>query len=217
MSIQGVVFDLDGTLIDSTEAIVASMFHTFDELNLDRPSRKAIIDSIGAVLEKQIATMTDHDPIECTRVYRAHYGATACEQTVALPGAHDALQALADAGFALGFATSKRRSYSEIILEHLGLLDFFTARVGPDDVTNHKPHPEPIHLAASQLGLDPASMMYVGDLPIDHQAATAAGAPCICVTTGYASRTELESAGVAHVYDGLAEVAAHMLNGHGKG
>ncbi len=213
MTIQGVVFDLDGTLIDSTEAIVGSMFHMFDELNLDRPQRESIIDSIGVVLEKQIATMTDYDPIECARVYRAHYGATASEQTIALPGAHDALQALADAGFALGFATSKRRSYSETILAHLGLLDFFTARVGPDDVTNHKPHPEPIELAASQLGIAPARMLYVGDLPIDHQAATAAGAACVCVTTGYASRDELESAGVAHVYDGLADVAAHVLNG----
>ena len=216
MTLQGVVFDLDGTLIDSTEAIVGSMYHMFDELKLDRPPREAIIDSIGVVLEKQIATMTDHDPIECARVYRAHYGETACNHTIALPGAHDALRALADAGFALGFATSKRRSYSETILEHLGLLDFFAARVGPDDVTHHKPHPEPIHLAASQLGLEPPNMLYVGDLPIDHQAATAAGSPCVCVTTGYATRTELEAAGVAHVFDGLADVAAHILNENGQ-
>jgi 2-phosphoglycolate phosphatase len=213
MTLQGVVFDLDGTLIDSTEAIVASMFHMFDALSLDRPPREAIIGSIGAVLEKQVATMTDHDPIECARVYRAHYADTACEQTIALPGARDALQSLANAGFALGFATSKRRTYAEIILNHLGLLDFFTARVGPDDVTNHKPHPEPIELAATQLGIVPPAMLYVGDLPIDHQAATAAGAACCCVTTGYASRDELESAGVAHVFDGLADVAKHVFDG----
>jgi len=211
MTIQGVVFDLDGTLIDSTDAIVASMFHMFDELSLDRPPREAIIDSIGVVLEKQIATMTDHDPIEGARVYRAHYGETAPKKTVALPGARDALQVLADAGLSLGFATSKRRSYAQVILDHLELLDFFTARVGPDDVTNHKPHPEPIELAASQLGIEPGAMLYVGDLPIDHQAATAAGAACVCVTTGYASRTELESAGVAHVFDGLTDVADHIL------
>ncbi len=216
MTIRGVVFDLDGTLIDSTEAIVASMFHMFDRLSLDPPLRDAIIDSIGVVLEKQIATMTDHDPIECARVYRAHYGETACEQTIALPGAHDALQALANSGLSLGFATSKRRSYSEIILRHLGILDFFTARVGPDDVTNHKPHPEPIELAATQLGIAPKDMLYVGDLPIDHQAATAAGAACVCVTTGYASRGELELAGVAHVFDDLADVATHVLDGNGQ-
>ena len=214
MSVQGVVFDLDGTLIDSTEAIVASMFHMFDALDLKRAPREAIIDSIGAVLEKQVATMTDHDPIECARVYRAHYADTACEQTIALPGARDALDSLADAGLALGFATSKRRTYAEVILNHLGLLDFFTARVGPDDVTNHKPHPEPIELAATQLGMEPATILYVGDLPIDHQAATAAGAKCCCVTTGYASRIELESAGVTHVFDGLADVASHVLDGH---
>jgi len=192
------------------------MFHMFDALNLERPPRDAIIDSIGVVLEKQISAMTEHDPIECARVYRAHYGDTASAQTIALPGAHAALDALAGAGLALGFATSKRRSYAEKILDHLGLLSFFTARVGPDDVTNHKPHPEPIELAAGQLGIEPARMVYVGDLPIDHEAATAAGAACVCVTTGYATRSELESAGVAHVFDGLAEVAAHILNGNGQ-
>jgi phosphoglycolate phosphatase-like HAD superfamily hydrolase len=57
-------------------------------------------------------------------------------------------------------------------------------------------------------------MLYVGDLPIDHQAATAAGASCVCVTTGYASRADLETAGVVHVFDELTEVAAHVLNGY---
>ena len=180
MSIQGVVFDLDGTLVDSTEAIVSSCFHTFDTIGQPRPARERIIASIGWVLDRQFATMTDHDPEECTRIYRARYAEIACDQTEPLPGAANALASLADAGFKLGFATSKKRSFAELILGHLGFLDYFVARVGPDDVANPKPAPDPIHRAAEQLSLETSSVLYVGDLPLDHEAATAAGADCVC-------------------------------------
>jgi HAD superfamily hydrolase (TIGR01549 family) len=161
--------------------------------------------------------MTDYDPDECTRIYRAHYATIACGQTEALPGAADALAALAEAGFKLGFATSKKRSFAELILGHLGFLDYFIARVGPDDVENPKPAPDAIYRAAEQLSLDPPAVLYVGDLPLDHEAATAAGAGCVCVTTGYATREVLEAAGIEHVFDGLAEVADHVLARNGRG
>jgi len=209
--VSAVCFDLDGTLIDSTDAIVASFFHTFDVFGLPHPPRDRIVDTIGHVLEDQFQLFTDRDPHECTEVYRAHYGETCCERTTLLPGARELLERLQAAGLRLGFATSKRRCYAEQVLAHLEVLDYFSSRLGPDDVTQPKPDPEALFLAAEQLGVRPAEMVFVGDTHFDVLASRAAGVRCVCVTTGYATREALEALDPEAVYDTLAEVGDHIL------
>ncbi len=209
---EAVLFDLDGTLIDSTQAIVESFFHTFDTLGRPRPAREAIIAAIGHLLEDQFRRFWPGcDAALCARVYREHYAKAACAGTFLLPGAREILDALRAAGLRLGFATSKRRLYAEMILEDQRVLDYFAARIGPDDVTHAKPHPEAILRAAADLNAAPAATYVVGDTPFDVLAARAAGAPCLCVTTGPATRTELEALGPEAVYDDLEGVALHIL------
>lgn len=209
---RAVVFDLDGTLIDSTRAIVESFFHTFDALGRPRPDREGIIRAIGHLLEDQFRQFwPDCDAALCARVYRDHYAKVARDGTFLLPGAREILDAFRGAGLRLGFATSKRRLYAEMILEHHGVLEHFTARIGPDDVTHAKPHPEAVIGAAAALGVPPDDVYVVGDTPFDVLAARAAGARCLCVTTGPASRDELEALAPEAVYGSLDEVAAHIL------
>jgi len=208
--IRAVAFDLDGTLIDSTEAIVQSFFHTFDVLGETRPPRAEVVRSIGHVLEDQFALFTPTDPARCVAIYREHYARVACDLTQLLPHAREAVEALAADGFRLGFATSKRLLYSEMILRHHGVLDPFLSRVGPDEVARPKPHPDAVLESARRLEVAPAEMVFVGDTHFDVLSAREAGAPCVCVTTGYATRAELEALAPEAVYDSLLEVVAHI-------
>jgi phosphoglycolate phosphatase len=209
--IRAACFDLDGTLIDSTEAIVESFFHTFDVIGEPRPAREAVVTSIGHILEDQFAMLTARDPGECAAIYREHYGKICLDKTFLLPGAAELLAKLAETGLPIGFATSKRRTYAEHILEHLGVLGRFSVRIGPEDVTHPKPAPEALLKAAEGFGFAPAEMVFVGDTHFDVLAARAAGMPCVCVTIGYATREALESLGPEAVYDTLGEVGEHIL------
>jgi phosphoglycolate phosphatase len=211
MPIQSVCFDLDGTLIDSTEAIVNSFNHTFDVLEKSRPPREAVVNTIGYTLEDQFRMMTNVDPGRCTRVYREHYGRTCTDNTFLIDGAAECLHALNAAGLPLGFATSKRRLYAEQVLEHLNVLDYFTVRIGPDDVSKPKPDPECLFKAAEAFGCAPDSMAYVGDTKFDMGAAKAAGAWCVAVTFGYASREELLTFEPDAVHDDLPSLTRHLL------
>ncbi|MBI2423977.1 MAG: HAD-IA family hydrolase [Candidatus Hydrogenedentes bacterium] len=209
--IRGVLFDLDGTLIDSTGAIVTSLYHTFDTLGLPRPDRKTIVDSIGFPLAVQLGMLTSHDAGECTRIYRAHYMATANGSTTLLPGTRELLAALACAGMKIGFATSKKRSAAEMLLEHLGVLHYFEVRLGPDDVIHAKPHPEVVEKAVALMGLRLDEVLFVGDMYFDVEAGKAAGVRTIAVATGYNTRAELEALQPHAVIDSLHE----LLDGDG--
>ncbi|GMV91325.1 MAG: 5'-nucleotidase [Candidatus Hydrogenedentota bacterium] len=210
--ITAVCFDLDGTLIDSTEAIVESFYHTFDAFKEPRPTRDAIVNSIGYVLEEQFSLLSTQDPVECTKVYRAYYEKICCPKTTLMPGTRECLQALHDAGLEIAFATSKRRKYSEMILEHLGVLDFFSVRLGPDDVSKPKPDPEVVLKACEMLHVTPQQLLFVGDMHFDVLAAREAGVRCLCVTTGYATREELEALEPERVFDGLDLLTAYVVD-----
>lgn len=209
--VTAVAFDLDGTLIDSTEAIVSCFMHACDELGLKRPPRQGVVDTIGHILEDQFRLLTDGDPETCARTYRERYAKVCCEMTTLLPGARETLERLRQAGLRIGFASSKRRDFCEIILEHLGVLDSFEVRLGPDDVANPKPHPEVVLKALDAFGVSRDAMVFIGDMHFDVLAARAAGVRCLCVATGYNTREELEALEPEGVFDTLEELTDYLL------
>jgi len=205
-------FDLDGTLIDSTDAIVTSFNHTFREFGVAPPPRDTIVGTISHTLEEQFRMISPFDPAQAARVYREHYVHTAPSTTLLLPGAADALENLSREGIRMGVATSKKRSSAEPILSYLGISKFFEACIGPEDVTHHKPHPEPLHALMNRMNVSvPANLVYIGDTPLDAKAALAAGAGFIGVTTGYATRTQLEASGAPTIVDSMAEASKYVL------
>lgn len=210
-TLRAVVFDLDGTFIDSTPAILESFDYAFDKLGLPKPHEDRILASIGHILEDTFAQFTDRDPHECARVYREHYARIACDKTTLLPGALEAVQRLDAAGLRIGFATSKKREYAELILDHLGALHYFASRIGPYDVSAPKPHPDCLVQSARNLAVDLGELLLVGDTRFDVEAAKAAGVPCLCVTTGYESRASLEALRPDLIVDTLDEVTDHIL------
>ena len=209
--IRAVLFDLDGTLMDSTDAIVDSWFYTFDTIGEPRPARQAIVGSIGYPLRKQFPMLTDHDVDECIRIYRTHYTAHSAPKTTLLPGASEMLTEFAARDLRMGFVTSKKREAAEMLLEHLDALHYMEVRIGPLEVTRHKPDPEPVEKAMAALGVAPDETVFVGDMHFDVLAGQAAGVTVLAVTTGYETREQLEALAPHAVYDSLLDVRDHVL------
>lgn len=209
--LKAVIFDLDGTLIDSTEAIVQSFMHTFDVLGYARPERAEVVRTIGFTLEQHFELFTKHDPHECARIYRAHYGAIALDLTTMLPGCRETLDVLRARGLKLGFATSKQKKYADLILDHLGVLGHFDSCIGPDEVTHPKPHPEAVLTSLAHLDVSADEALFVGDTDFDVKAAHAAGVRCLCVTTGYNTREQLEALNPAGVFETMNALTEHLL------
>ena len=213
--IRAIIYDLDGTFIDSTEAIVESFNHTFDALQRSRPPREAVVSSIGHTLEDQFTQFIDHDPDDCARIYREHYEVIACGKTDLLPGAEASLRRFMESGLRIGFATSKKLQYAEMILDHLGVLPHFESRIGPDEVSHPKPHPAAVLKSLDQLGVAPDEAFFIGDTDFDVKAAHAAHVRCLCVTTGYSTRAELEGLEPERVVDSLDAITAYVLQNRG--
>lgn len=207
--IRAVILDLDGTLIDSTDAIVASMMHAFAASGAMSPTREAIIGTISLPLERQLAVLDPERVDERVALYRAHYAETAAIATTLMQGALELLECCRESGVGLGFATSKSRPAAEALLEHLNVLHCFASRIGPEDVRNPKPAADPLLLAAEQLGIESSECVYIGDSPIDAAAARAAGMPCMLVATGYVDAATLERERFP-VYPGLPEAGAWL-------
>lgn len=209
--LKAVFFDLDGTLIDSTDAILESFYFMFDAIGEARPTREKILTGIGHPVEVELTRLTDRDPVECQRIYRKRYDEIAADRTTLLPGAHEMLAAFRAAGLRCGLVTSKQRQSAEKLLQHFGVLEYFDCRIGPHDVQNPKPHPEPLLTAAASVGVEPGEALYVGDMYFDAHAAAAAGMRCVCVTTGMQPREELEKLEVEAVLNGLDDVRVYVL------
>jgi pyrophosphatase PpaX len=155
--------------------------------------------------------MTNHDVDECIRIYRAYYGEHSAAITTLLPGVEETLSVLAQRGIKMGFVTSKRREAAEMLLEHLDALHYMDVRIGPLEVTEHKPHPEPVQKAMALLGVQPEETVFVGDMHFDVLAGLAAGVVTLAVATGYETREQLEALRPHAVYDTMGEVLAHIL------
>ncbi|MEF3191959.1 MAG: HAD family hydrolase [Campylobacterales bacterium] len=188
-----VLFDLDGTLIDSTEAIVESFGVAFEQFGVSPPDQLEIKQQIGHTLHDMFRVLgVKEELVEAhVQAYKAHYRMIASEKTTLLPRAREALELAAN--FArLGVVTTKTGRYSKEILEHLGVMAYFETLVGFEDVTFPKPHPEPILTALERMGCEVSPQAWmIGDTPLDIMSANSAGISHIAVVSGYASHEEL--------------------------
>lgn len=147
------LFDLDGTLIDSTPAILDGFHYAFAHLGVAEPSDEAIKKLIGHPLEVMFERLgVTRDVQNFVLAYKQRYAQTFLDQTVLLSGAFEAVRAASE--FAnLGVVTTKTSKFSKILLQHLGIAEFFGTIVGREDVKNPKPSAEPILKALENLGI----------------------------------------------------------------
>ena len=203
-----VLFDLDGTVVDSAAIILASMRHATREVLGREYSDHELMRTVGGPgLDAQMAALAPDQVDELVSVYRAH-NEPLHDELEACPGMGDVLARLVADGHRLGIVTAKRRSTAELAFERVPLGHLFETIVGGDDTERHKPDPEPLLLAAQRMAVDPADAAYVGDSPFDIRAAKAAGMFAVGVTWGRIhDRALLE----AEAPDALVDSAEELL------
>ncbi len=203
-----VLFDLDGTVIDSGSIILASMRHAaLTVLGREIPDAELVQAVGGPGLVEQMRLLDPDRVDELVDCYRAHNEPLHAE-LAECAGMTDVLTTLKEQGRRLGIVTAKRRATVDIAFRYLPLESFFEVVVGSDDTERHKPDPEPLLFALDRLGASAADAAYVGDSPFDIRAARAAGLHSVGVTWGRLHRRELLE---AEGPDALVETTEELL------
>jgi pyrophosphatase PpaX len=205
-----VLFDLDGTLIDSGSLILSSFQHaTRTVLRREIPAEVLMANVGGHGLLAQMREFDEEQADELVRVYREH-NIAAYDAVLAFEGIDDVLAWLRDAGCRLGVVTVKNRATVDLTFELLTIGRYFETVVTGDDTERHKPEPDPLLLALGQLGVGASTAAYVGDSPFDIRAARAAGMTAVAAGWGRIHPTERLEAEqphhVAHTPGDLADV-----------
>jgi len=204
-----VLFDLDGTIVDSGWMILASYRHaTTSVLGRDFPD-EVLLANVGAGdLEEQMREFDLDKADELAKAYREFY-APLHSELEAFPGMLDLLQKLADEGRQVGIVSAKRRDIVKLATDALGFGDRLDVVVGSDEAPRGKPHPDQILVALERLGAEPDHTAYVGDAPFDVAAAKAAGVHAVGVTWGgIHTRERMETEGPDAVVDTAEELYA---------
>ena len=193
--LQTFLFDLDGTLIDSVRLILDSYHHTLAAHGLPPRSDEDWLRGVGTPLTVQFAEWQDQGMIEAlVATYREYNLAHHDRMVTVYPGIVEAVRAVRDAGRSTGLVTSKNRSGALRGLALAQLDAMMDVLVCADEVTNPKPHPEPVEKALALLGADPAAAVYVGDSIHDMVSGRAAGVRTAAALWGPFGREHLAGA-----------------------
>lgn len=184
-----IVFDLDGTLVDSAPDIAASanrMLEDIDHAPLPVPLLRSFIGHGIPRLVGQVIEHLELDPglqEDLTQRMLAQYSRHPADLTQPYPGVPAALEALCDAGHRLGVCTNKHHVLSVQVLDALDLSRFFDVVIGGDSLPQKKPDPTPLH--ATYAAIDATPLLYVGDSEVDAETAVAIDIPFALFTPGY--------------------------------
>lgn len=191
MSLSLVIFDLDGTLIDSAADLARALngmlaTHDCRPLALDEV-RAMIGDGLGKLVERALAArgLAAIDAAAAQRSVLQRYSAEPVRETVLYPGARAALERLREADLELAICTNKPAHLTATILEQLDLAKFFNQVVGGDTLPYHKPDPRVLQAVLAQFCAAPDDALMVGDSEVDGAAAAAAGVPLVLMRYGY--------------------------------
>ncbi len=186
--VQAIVCDFDFTLTDSSLGVVACVNEALVCLGLPQTPAARIHATIGLSLPHTFQHLTGIEnpgmAAEFTTRFVAHADRVMHGLTMIYPWVAETVQALRVTGRRLGIVSSKYRYRIERILAEGGLASHFEVIVGGEDVSRHKPDPAGLLLALQRLGLPAADVLYVGDHPVDAEAASRAGVPFMAVLTG---------------------------------
>ncbi len=202
------LFDLDGTLVDSIELILESARFAFVGFAGKAPTDEEWRAGIGRPLQ---AVLREYAPDkgEAERLlgrYREYQLANHDRLLRAYEGIVAQMRAFSETGHPLAVVTSKADWLARRALEFVGMDDLFPVLIGCDSCTNHKPHPEPVERALSLLGVLASNAIFVGDSPHDVEAGRAAHVFTVGVTWGAFAREEMEASGANVVIDDVAEL-----------
>ncbi|MGI9540337.1 MAG: HAD family hydrolase [Miltoncostaeaceae bacterium] len=210
MSHPVVLFDLDGTVIDSTALIRESHRHAVSTvLGQDLPD-EVLVANVGVPLLQQMKAFDPDRAEELLAVYQEWNHRMTPELLAEYEGMPELLEDLRAAGRRLGIVTSKSGPVVELAWDVLPLSHHFEVVVSSETTDRHKPHPEPVHRALAEHGVGPHEAVMVGDSPFDLRAGKAAGADTIGVTWGFFGREALAAEDPGIVVDTVDELRSAL-------
>jgi phosphoglycolate phosphatase len=194
LPVKAVLFDLDGTLLDTAPDLVTAANAMLGELALPALDAQSIKNFIGGgiatLVKRTLAASLESEPDaqlleRAMPLYEKHYAKVMLNQTRPFAGVVEGLQAMRAQGLRLACVTNKAERFTRPLLGATGLLDFFELLVCGDSLPKKKPDPLPLRHACAHFGVEPREVLLIGDSPLDTQAARAAGCHIFCVPYGY--------------------------------
>lgn len=200
-----IIFDLDGTLIDSSQDIAWCANETLKSMGYPERNPSEIVGHIGwgvkPLLEKLMPNEADERITAARLKFLEFYGGHLVVETTLYPGVVDILEHFAKGGKKMAIVTNKPAGLAGSILDVLNLKGYFRAILGGDSLPNRKPHPEPIEKVIRDLNAAPEKTIVVGDSPVDCEAAKGAGAFAIGAAYGFRGKDELKASGCDIIVD----------------
>jgi len=210
-----VVFDLDGTLVDSAGDIAEAVNRTLEDLSLPRVSEATVRSWIGEGVRKLVTTALQDAGIsrtldEVMPTFMRHYNDCLLRSPQLYDGVVETLQALQTRGLPMAICTNKPAALVPPLLEHLHIASFFAHIIGGDSLPHRKPAPEPVQHVAALLGKSVQECVMVGDSATDLHAANSAGMPIVLVRYGYTRDLDLDAADAVAVIDEMHQLLEHV-------
>lgn len=195
MKVSSLIFDLDGTLIDSSQDLTSSVNHTLAQLGLPKKSKKEVESFIGDGMKTLLirATGTKDESVidKAIEIFRPHYCEHCAEETKLYPGVKVVLDFFK--GKKIAVVSNKPLEMCRKILARLKIQSYFSAVLGAESTENKKPHPEPLLKSLELMRVRPAETMMIGDGDTDIDAGKSAGVLTCAVTYGFKDKRLLES------------------------
>lgn len=194
--VEGLLFDLDGTLLASAPDLAIAVDRMLAEMNLPAAGLERVAKWVGdgarqLVIEAVQFAQGSSSPINDTlidnalQIYQRHYGECLNHSSHLFPGVREALQHLHTQGMRMACVTNKGARFTEPLIDHFGLRELLSVVVSGDTLPQRKPDPAPLLEACRQLAIAPSRTIMIGDSRNDVRAARAANMPVICVRHGY--------------------------------
>lgn len=212
-----IVFDLDGTLVDSAPDLAYSIDQMLTRLGRKPAGETRVRGWIGngmpmllkrALTGEQWPADEPEGFAEALALFMEIYGENLSVRSRLFDGARECLEQLHGEGYTLACVTNKHSRFTRPVLENLGVAQYFACLASGDQFRHHKPHPEPLLKTADQLGIKPECALMVGDSIADAEAARNAGFMLVLVPYGYHGEVTVESLGADAVVQSLIEIPA---------
>lgn len=205
----GVLFDVDGTLLDTNYLHVLAWWQAMNDAGHEDVSMAAIHRSIGIASEGLVENLLGHADEKAVEAHSKRYEALR-DMVTAFPRTAELVERCAERGFVPVLATSGKEEDLEWMLPAIGAEDSFAGATTSSEVEDGKPSPDLLTAAVEQQHLDPDRTVVLGDTVWDVKAAKQVGLPCIALTCGGISEAELREAGAVEVYDDPADLLDHF-------
>lgn len=204
---RSIIFDLDGTLVDSYPAILESLNQVLNRFHKDPIDLETVKKLVGKGIENLITRAIGAEYVrEGVKAFRASYDETHRRGTFLLPGVLSTLGGLHRKGIRMSIASNKPSDYSKNILEHLQINHFFLDCYGPDRGVPPKPDPAMLKSLMMVMNSSAEETLYVGDMTLDVQTARNAGVCVALIPTGGGSLEELRSAGPDFLLSNFSDI-----------